>query len=198
MKKLLKFLSKLALGFAIFVIGVTIFIRQESDFEKFCSTSEPCDAIVSISGGNTGARAIYAGTIFVEGYAKNIVFSGANSDPNVISDAEKMELFAEETGVEEGTAILEENARNTAENAKLTAEIIKKNGWRRVILSTSPYHQRRAVLEFRKALEDYEIEIFNAPAQNDKEWRASTWVFSKRGWYLTMSEFIGIIMFYLR
>lgn len=193
-KLLLRAVTILVFG----VIGVTVFIRQESNFSKYCSAENPCDAVVAISGGNTVARAEYAGKILASGVAEYLIFSGANSDPNVISDAETMAAFAEDVGADQSDMILEKNARNTFENARLAAQIIKDRGWKKIILTTSPYHQRRALLEFRKALEDYEVEIYNAPATNDPEWRAINWFLSGRGWYLTVSEFVGIIIFYLR
>lgn len=183
---------------ALAIASITIFIRQPSDFAEFCSAKNPCDAVVAISGGNTEVRANFAGQILSQGVAKNIVFSGANANPNVISDAETMRRAVKKMGVEDSKITLEKNARNTEQNAQLTAKIIKQNGWRRVVLVTSPYHQRRAFLEFSKALQGANVEIFNAPAKIDPDWRASTWFLSPRGWYLTMAEFVGIIRFYLR
>lgn len=191
-------LGILALIFVMAIAGITIFIRQPSDFAEFCGVENPCDAVVAISGGNTEVRANYAGQIVSQGVAKNLLFSGANADPNVISDALTMRSAAKKMGISDQKITLEENARNTEENARFSAQIIKEKGWKSIILVTSPYHQRRAFLEFKRALEGLDIEIHNAPAKIDPDWRGRTWFLSPRGWYLTMSEFVGIIRFYLR
>ena len=106
-------------------------------------------------------------------------------------------IIAKKAGVEESEILLEENAKNTQQNAEFTAEIIKKNGFKRVILVTSPYHQNRAFLEFRKALEGTNVEIYNAPAEQDSDFSQDWWL-TTRGWYLAISEIVGIFRFYIR
>lgn len=197
MKKLLILAMTILAICAGGIFAITTFISQKANFET-CSSNNPCDAVVAISGGNTDLRAIYAAQILDEVGAKNLVFSGANSSQFIKSDARRMSEIAQSHGASQEKITLEENARNTEQNAQLTAKIIKQNGWRRVVLVTSPYHQRRAFLEFSKALQGANVEIFNAPAKIDPDWRASTWFLSPRGWYLTMAEFVGIIRFYLR
>ena len=46
--------------------------------------------------------------------------------------------------------LIEENARNTAENAAFTAQIIQEKGWKRVYLITSAFHMPRSILCFQK------------------------------------------------
>jgi uncharacterized SAM-binding protein YcdF (DUF218 family) len=66
------------------------------------------------------------------------------------SEAELMARFlGDEMGVE--TRWLERRARNTAENAKLSAAILAHHQVRRVLLVTHAWHMRRAVAAFRHA-----------------------------------------------
>jgi uncharacterized SAM-binding protein YcdF (DUF218 family) len=46
---------------------------------------------------------------------------------------------------------LETHAANTHENVLFSQRILESNGWRRVLLVSSPYHMRRAMLTWRKA-----------------------------------------------
>ena len=185
--------------FAILIFSIGAIITRPADFAEFCGTSleKSCDAVIAISGGKTATRTSKAVEIFQQGYAKKLIFSGANINPQVLSDARQMLQIAKKAGVEESEILLEENAKNTQQNAEFTAEIIKKNGFKRVILVTSPYHQNRAFLEFRKALEGTNVEIYNAPAEQDSDFSQNWWL-TTRGWYLAISEIVGIFRFYIR
>ena len=158
--------------------------------------SQKIDAVIAISGGNTALRTREAIEIFKSVEAKKLIFSGANSNPKVLSDARQMANLARKQGVLEEEILLEEKAQNTHQNAQFTAKIIKQNGYKRVTLTTSKYHQTRARLEFEKALEDSGVEVISAPVLNDPDWNGFWWT-NSRGWYLSMSELFGIFRFYI-
>jgi uncharacterized SAM-binding protein YcdF (DUF218 family) len=65
------------------------------------------------------------------------------------SEARIMQRIALDQGVEPDRILLEELARSTWENARECARIIRKHGWRRVILVTDSYHLPRGLLAFR-------------------------------------------------
>ncbi len=103
---------------------------------------------------------------------------------------------SELNGILKDEIILEEQAQNTHQNAQYTAKIIKQNGYKRIVLTTSKYHQTRARLEFEKALEGSGVEVISAPVSNDPDW-SNLWWTNSRGWYLSMSELFGIFRFYI-
>ena len=202
MSGFLKVLFSLAVIFAIAVISINIVLKTKDQLADICpnyktgSCSKQFDAVVAISGGNTNTRTNNAIAIFNSVSAKKLIFSGAAADPNSPSNAESMRALAVQNGVAPHKILLEERANNTQENAKYTAEIIKANGFSRVILTTSPYHQRRAQLEFEKALRLTNVQVISAPASEDPDW-SNFWWLSSRGWYLALSEVMGIIRFYV-
>ena len=65
-------------------------------------------------------------------------------------EAEVMKTLAVDNGVPADAILLEEQARNTYENVELTRRMLDQNGWKRVLLVSSPYHMRRAVLTWHK------------------------------------------------
>ncbi|MGB4420619.1 MAG: YdcF family protein [Candidatus Saccharimonadales bacterium] len=156
-----------------------------------CNTA---DAIVAVSGGDTKARALKAIDLYKNGWADKIIFSGAAKDKSGPSNAAAMKAIALEQGVEEGHILLDEFSETTQQNAKNTESIIKKNNIRTVILVTSGYHQRRANLEFSKYNE--KVVVFNYPLNKDKDW-SSHWWLTPNGWWLTLSELVKIVMFYV-
>ena len=186
----------------IFIISTTLIISDKNRLAEICPNykkgkcSQKIDAVIAISGGNTALRTREAIEIFKLVEAKKLIFSGANSNPKVLSDARQMANLARKQGVLEEEILLEEKAQNTHQNAQFTAKIIKQNGYKRVILTTSKYHQTRARLEFEKALEGSGVEVISAPVLNDPDWNGFWWT-NLRGWYLSMSELFGIFRFYI-
>ena len=186
----------------VFIISTTLIISDKNRLTEICPNykkgkcSQKIDAVIAISGGNTALRTREAIEIFKSVEAKKLIFSGANSNPKVLSDARQMANLARKQGVLEEEILLEEKAQNTHQNAQFTAKIIKQNGYKRVILTTSKYHQTRARLEFEKALEGSDVEVISAPVLNDPDWNGFWWT-NSRGWYLSMSELFGIFRFYI-
>ena len=177
----------------VFIISTTLIISDKNRLAEVCPNykkgecSQKIDAVIAISGGNTALRTREAIEIFKSVEAKKLIFSGANSNPKVLSDARQMANLARKQGILEEEILLEEKAQNTHQNAQFTAKII---------LTTSKYHQTRARLEFEKALEGSGVEVISAPVLNDPDWNRFWWT-NSRGWYLSMSELFGIFRFYI-
>ena len=186
----------------VFIISTTLIIGDKNRLAEICPNykkgecSQKIDAVIAISGGNTASRTREAIEIFKSVEAKKLIFSGANSNPKILSDARQMANLAQKQGILKDEIILEEQAQNTHQNAQYTAKIIKQNGYKRIVLTTSKYHQARAKLEFEKALEGSGVEIISAPVSNDPDW-SNLWWTNSRGWYLSMSELFGIFRFYI-
>ena len=154
------------------------------------------DAIIAISGGNTNARTREAVDLYKAGWASTIIFSGAALDPLSPSNAEVMRMTALDLGVPPEAILIDEASQDTKENATNTKAITDSSGIESFILVTSPYHQRRAYLEFRDQFDDSN-QILNHSA-SDSEWSRGDWWQSVRGWQLTVSEAIGIPLSYIR
>ncbi len=131
------------------------------------------DAIVAISG-DTGARAETAIALWKQGYAPIIVFSGAAIDPESVSSAEIMRREALRQGVPESATLIEPASTTTEENATEVSKLMAQHKLRSAILITSPYHQRRAAIEFGRAFAPSGLGLRNYPAR-DPEWNALLW-----------------------
>lgn len=153
------------------------------------------DAIVAISGGETTSRTLGAVKLYDEGYAPTIIFSGAASDPTSVSNAAAMKQIAVKSGVPAGDILIEEDSVDTYENAQNTARIIKDKGMTSIILVTSPYHQRRASIEFKRAL-GKQFKVIDH-STSDENWRRSAWWKNNYSLNLTLSEFQKIMFLYL-
>jgi uncharacterized SAM-binding protein YcdF (DUF218 family)/glycosyltransferase involved in cell wall biosynthesis len=129
--------------------------------------SEPptaSDAIVVFAGGvgesgragvGVQERVSKAVSLFREGVAPRIIIS--SGFVFTLREGEVMKAIAIANGVPAEAIILEEHAANTYENVEFTNQILKKMGWRRVALVSSPYHMRRAMMTWRKVAPDVAV-----------------------------------------
>ena len=147
---------------------------------------KPADVIVAVSGGDTEARTLEAVKLYQEGWARQLLFSGAASDPKSQSNALAMRKIAIDQGVPPDIITIEEKSSTTKQNAQEVSAIVTALHYKTIILVTSPYHQRRASIEFENRLGN-DIAIINHPAMNDA-WTPFEWWKSPRGWYLTVTE----------
>jgi uncharacterized SAM-binding protein YcdF (DUF218 family) len=138
------------------------------------STLQFSDAIVAISGGDTGARTQEAINLYKAGWSSHLIFSGAAKDPSGPSNAEVMRQQAMSEGVPSGNIEVEQLAQDTVENAQETANILHSKGYTSIILVTSPYHQRRAYFDFHHLLGNT-VTIINQPSTNNDDWPGRTW-----------------------
>ena len=131
------------------------------------------DAIIAISG-DAGPRTDTAVVLWKAGWAPVIIFSGAAIDPESVSSAEIMRREALRQGVPESATLIEPNSTTTEENATEVAKLMTQRKMASAILVTSPWHQRRASIEFGHAFESHKIKLRNYPAR-DAQWNAVLW-----------------------
>lgn len=153
----------------------------------------PADVIVAISGGDTDARAHEAINLYKQGWAPTIIFSGAAEDKQGTSNAAAMANMALSNHVPSSAILLDENSVNTADNASQVRPIVQQHGFKRIILVTSPYHQRRASIEFNRRLGDIAV-IINHPTPTDKYWSGDSWWMTPWGLWLGSSELVKLVV----
>lgn len=145
----------------------------------------PADAIVAISGGDTSARVTEAIKLYKAGWSSRLVFSGAALDKTGPSNAEAMRSQALAADVPDSAISLEKESLDTADNAFRTGALLSGD-IKRVIVVTSPYHQRRAGLEFKFFL-GQRVQVVNHPTPYDSLWPDYWWT-TQSGWALALSE----------
>lgn len=151
-------------------------------------TPASADAIIVVSGGQTQTRAKRGIELYKQGLAPKIAFSGAALDDGP-SNAREMANLARRSGVPERDIIVDESARTTYQNAVNTKQLLGPTT-QKILLVTSPYHQRRTLLTFREVFGSG-TEFINAPSF-DNEWSRRTWWASPFGVFITGSELVKI------
>ncbi len=77
-----------------------------------------------------------------------------------------MKALAVANGIPSEAIVLEERAANTYQNVEYTRRILNERGWTRVLLVSSPYHMRRAMLTWKKVAP--EITVIPTPAPDSQ------------------------------
>lgn len=196
MKTLIISLTMLVVAFLLTAWGISAYLGV--DDLRGCGqrpsatadTSAKCrsaGAIVAISGGDTSGRAKEAIELFRFGWGKYLIFSGGAADKSGPSNAEVMKRQAIDAGVDPKMIIVEGQSTNTAENAAETKHILDSMGISTVILVTSRYHERRAMLEFRK--EAPKVTFRARPTYYDKQWSGWWWL-TPNGWVVAVPEVV--------
>jgi uncharacterized SAM-binding protein YcdF (DUF218 family) len=85
------------------------------------------------------------------GKAKNAIVSGGAlaSEPEAMNEATVLVEQLASWGISRDRLVVEGRARNTHENATLSAAIVRERGWTRVLIVTSAFHMPRAYGCFR-------------------------------------------------
>lgn len=177
MKSLGAVMSILAMLIVAFVVFVSFYLPLHNPLQK-------ADAIIAVSGGDTKGRTMHAIRLYQDGWAPQLIFSGAAKDPESASNAKVMMSMAVSQGVPPEVIAIDEQSRDTKENAEETRALIGDK--KTIILVTSDYHQRRAFKEFQRVLGE-DVTIINSPA-NDRYWTPQTWFLSPYGWWISLTE----------
>lgn len=87
--------------------------------------------------------------LYADGRAPRIILTGGACNEHGESEAAAMAWVARQAGVADASIVLEPEACSTLENAVYTKRILRRHGWRRVLLVTDGFHMPRARLVFR-------------------------------------------------
>ena len=195
MFKCIKLSILLLLLAAVVFFGHTFILDQAGKLIYKKDDLKPVDAIVVLSG-EENERVEYAAYLFREGWAKKdrIIMSGG---PAVwkYSWASLMKEHAEYLGIPGKNILLEDKSRTTEENARFTKEILRKNGYKSIILVTSSYHSGRAAIIFQKVL-GKEIKVLSAPVE-DSWFRFSDWWKRRRDRAAVFNEYSKFIWLWI-
>lgn len=183
MKRLVTYVAIIGGIVGLYIIVVSVFLPVSDPLQK-------ADAIIVVSGGDTRGRTFHGIDLYEQEYAPTLIFSGAARDPDSSSNAKAMYAIAVSRGVPPVDILLDETSRDTSENAASTKLIASK--YKKIILVTSDYHQRRVNREFKQAYGP-EVEFINSPAQ-DKYWGQKSWFLTPYGWWVGITEPIKLLV----
>lgn len=145
----------------------------------------PLDAIVVLGaplradGGLTRAlaeRVAAAVELYRAGGGRHVVASGGTTRGAPRAEAHAMAEALAAAGVPASALVVEDRSRSTADNARMTAELLAPLAARRVWLVTQPFHGRRAARMFRRAGLDPSVWHIENSIQYRERARAVKWL----------------------
>ncbi len=189
-----------AVGMAYLVVFQSPLVWWIAEPLRLAAPERPVDAIVVFAGGvgesgKAGGgyqeRTKHAVDLHHRGLAPSLIFSSGYT--LVFQEAEIMQELAAAHGVPPSAIILEQRAATTYENVRFVAEILEERGWSSVLLVTSPYHMRRALLTWRATAP--QIQVIPAPVPE------SRFYLHRRGANLEqihglLHEYLGILYYW--
>jgi uncharacterized SAM-binding protein YcdF (DUF218 family)/glycosyltransferase involved in cell wall biosynthesis len=152
-----------AFEFVVFFLAIYVLLFQTNAVWllarplKLVSPPSAADAIVVFAGGvgesgQAGGgyqeRVKHAIDLYRAGYAPRLVLS--SGFVYSFNEAEVMRALAIDQGVPADAILLEQQAASTHANVQLVTAILNAHQWRRILLVSSPYHMRRAILTWRR------------------------------------------------
>ena len=115
------------------------------------------------------ARCIAAAEAYRQGLSKRIVVCGGRLPEHTISEADVMVRLLEENGVPVSAVIKENQSQDTMENMRFAARLLGGAKGKRVLIVTSDYHLRRAVMTARRV--GFKAKGYAAELENNEKWK---------------------------
>ena len=109
----------------------------------------------AVAGGGYQERVRQAVDLYRAGYAPRMIFS--SGFVYAFREAEVMRGLAVDQGVPPASIILEEKAGNTHQMVVNVRDIARREGFRQVLLVSSPYHMQRALLTWHRQAPDIRV-----------------------------------------
>lgn len=113
--------------------------------------------------GSSADRVWHAARLYRAAKAPLLVLSGGTAHEGEVPEAESMRQFLLELGVPGRAMLLEPASVTTSQNAAFSAELLRRQGIRSVLLVTSALHMRRA----RALFEREGVRVVPAPTDHE-------------------------------
>ncbi|MGB3467485.1 MAG: ElyC/SanA/YdcF family protein [Cyclobacteriaceae bacterium] len=146
-------------------------------------------------------RAVHTLDLYKRGIVNKILITGGHGSVfgTEKTESEGLAFFLLQAGVPKEDIIKEQKARNTAENALFTKDIIGTE--EQVILVTSAFHMRRAKACFEKLgmkVTPFPTDLYSVPFS----WTPDEWLVPRsdtlKKWDILIKEWVGSLVYYIK
>jgi len=183
----------------------SFFLKKVGRFLIIEQEPHKVDAIIVLNGRDT-ERSLAAVDLYNKGYSNLIVMARGAEQPgskefwkrvgNNFDGKIFFQRAIESMGVPEGSfKLIGNGVSSTFDEAKVTKQLLKENGYRSILLVTSKWHSRRAYLTFRATLRRKdEIKIAISPSKYDS-FDPDSWWKSRNGAKLVFDEYVKLTFY---
>ena len=172
-------------GFLAAALGYPVLPRI-GEWLEVSTPIEPVDLIVALGGDRR--REEKAAELARLGLASHVLFTGADvRDRDYECEGVPRQMVA-------GSAA---PAFTTWDEAAAVLGVMKKHGWKSVMIVTSPFHSRRALWTFRRLLAGTATDVLYAPAPYGG-FQMKSWWKSHMGVKCVVTEYAGLVYYWAR
>lgn len=138
------------------------------------------DAIVCLSGAEV-ERVGHCSDLFNEKWAKIIIVTGGELDDSTLFYQELGSLaslsrdWLIKHGIPQENVILLPEGSNTYGESVTVRNLVSKNGYKTLIVVSSPYHMRRVSLVFKETLQNSNVSLTFSPSSSLEEGMGQWW-----------------------
>ncbi len=143
-------LLTLAAPFVLLTAGFAVFVNNAPTRPP--ALPDKADAIIALTG--DGYRLHEAGRLLIRGHAGQLLISGVHDK---VPDRRIRQISGLSANLFACCVTIDRKAMDTRGNAAYGAQWAVKHKFGRIIIVTSDYHMRRAMLEFDRMLPDREL-----------------------------------------
>lgn len=171
-------ITALALAIALGILRWTPLAWRLGEFLRLTQPPIAADAIVVIAGGAGESGEVGQGheervsraiQLYRQGFADKIVLCSGNR--RTFSELEVMRAIALTKNVRDADILLEPRGGGTHSMIASADLVIRSKAWKRILLVSSPYHMKRAVLTWKKL--SPELEVVPTPIERSRFYRYS-------------------------
>lgn len=176
----------------ILLLSLSSWIPYIGSFLIVSDPLQTADALVPLAGDRI--RVIYGADLFKRGYAHWFVVTDMWIDatsPSLLY-ANSVRWQAEEQGVPNDRILVSPGMpKTTYAEALSLRQLAQEQGWKSLIIVTSPYHTRRSRMILRDVFLDTGITIIIQPVHT--HWyQSDSWWKSQQGWSTTLTEYLKL------
>jgi len=153
----------------------------------------PADAVLVLAGDPSYERTSSGARLVLAGDVRLLIVTGGEPGPG--DSAESLRDVALGLGVPPEAIRMEQVSRSTHESLVAVRPILERENVRRLVLVTSPYHQRRALWAARRTLTG--VEIVSRPA-DPSSWQPAGWWKSRSNRRIVVGEYLKLAYYILR
>lgn len=169
---------------------------------------DQADVIVVLSGSSTlSERVQHAARLYAEKRAFKILLTTDNRQGGWSTAEQRNPYFHEIASNElnrlgvptENIEVVRPPVSSTWEEAAVVSDYAKSHNLHSILIVTSSYHSRRALLTFRNFLAGSQTQVGIDPVETGIQTPPpATWWLHKRGWQLVLVEYFKLIYYLLR
>jgi uncharacterized SAM-binding protein YcdF (DUF218 family) len=186
-------LLALAVAGAVVVASLAILALVAGHWlEAPAQSPKRADAIAVLGGDEEGERASRALALYRQGHAPTIVLTGLQMGANAVPAGLNWRAeFLEARGVPKTAIRLELEARNSYMEAEQLLALMRKEGWRTLIVVSDPPHMRRLAWTWARVFEGSGLDYVLVASELDWWLPGDWWRDEKSGAFVIM-EYIKL------